>query len=114
MEGLFDFCSAIAAADLDGNGQKDTIGFTGYGLQALDAIANAYDALHLAARAIENAGSTDGKAVRDGFYAIREYDGLIKHYQQPFTPLKHDALGPDDYVFTHFVNDRIVPLTPEE
>jgi branched-chain amino acid transport system substrate-binding protein len=77
-------------------------------------IANAYDALHLAARAIENAGSTDGKAVRDGFYAIREYDGLIKHYQQPFTPLKHDALGPDDYVFTHFVNDRIVPLTPEE
>ena len=35
VEGLFDFCSAIAAADLDGNGQKDTIGFTGYGLQAL-------------------------------------------------------------------------------
>lgn len=44
VEGLFEFCSAIAAADLDQNGQKDTIGFTGYGLQALDAIANAYDA----------------------------------------------------------------------
>lgn len=75
-------------------------------------IANAYDALHLAALAIEKAGSTDGKAVRDGFYAIGEYDGLIKHYKQPFTVQKHDALGPDDYLFTHFVNDQIVPLKP--
>lgn len=75
-------------------------------------IANAYDALHLAALAIEKAGSTDGKAVRDGFYAISEYDGLIKHYKQPFTAQKHDALGPDDYLFTHFVNDQIVPLKP--
>ncbi|MCQ2996079.1 ABC transporter substrate-binding protein [Pseudomonas syringae] len=75
-------------------------------------IANAYDALHLAALAIEKAGNTDGKAVRDGFYAISEYDGLIKHYKQPFTVQKHDALGPDDYLFTHFVNDQIVPLTP--
>ena len=75
-------------------------------------IANAYDALHLAAQAIEKAGSTDGKAVRDGFYAISDYDGLIKHYKQPFTAQKHDALGPDDYLFTHFVNDQIVPLKP--
>ena len=75
-------------------------------------IANAYDALHLAALAIEKAGNTDGKAVRNGFYAISDYDGLIKHYKQPFTVQKHDALGPDDYLFTHFVNDQIVPLKP--
>jgi branched-chain amino acid transport system substrate-binding protein len=77
-------------------------------------IANAYDALHLAALAIDKAGNTDGKAVRDGFYAIGDYEGLIKHYQQPFSPAKHDALGPDDYLFTHFVNDQIVPLKPGE
>ena len=77
-------------------------------------IANAYDGLHLAALAMAKAGSTDGKAIRDGFYAISDYGGLIKHYQQPFTPAKHDALGPDDYLFTHFVNDQIVPLKPEE
>lgn len=75
-------------------------------------IANAYDALHLSALAIEKAGNTDGKAVRDGFYAITDYDGLIKHYTQPFTAQKHDALGPDDYVFTHFEGDQIVPLKP--
>ncbi len=77
-------------------------------------IANAYDGLHLAVEAIKKAGSTDGKAIRDGFYAISEYDGLIKDYKQPFTPTKHDALGPDDYLFTHFVNDQIVPLAPKE
>lgn len=77
-------------------------------------IANAYDALHLAAQAIEKAGTTQGPAVRDGFYAVTDYDGLIKHYKQPFSPSKHDALGPDDYIFTHFVNDQIVPLKPQE
>jgi branched-chain amino acid transport system substrate-binding protein len=75
-------------------------------------IANAYDALHLSALAIEKAGSTNGPAVRDGFYLIENYDGLIKQYKQPFTAQKHDALGPDDYLFTHFVNDQIVPLKP--
>jgi len=75
-------------------------------------IANAYDAMHLAAAAIEKAGDTQGSKVRDGFYAINSYQGLIKDYTQPFTPTKHDALGPDDYVFTHFVDGRIVPLAP--
>ncbi|MFJ2484763.1 ABC transporter substrate-binding protein [Pseudomonas sp. NPDC087639] len=75
-------------------------------------IANAYDALHLSALAIEKAGNTDGPAVRNGFYAIEGYDGLIKQYQQPFTAQKHDALGPDDYLFTHFVDGQIVPLKP--
>ena len=73
-------------------------------------IANAYDAMHLTAMAMNNAASLDGAAIRDGFYAIKEYDGLIKHYQQPFTPQQHDALGPKDYVFTHFVGEQILPV----
>ncbi|OWL85290.1 ABC transporter substrate-binding protein [Halopseudomonas aestusnigri] len=75
-------------------------------------IANAYDAMHLSALAIEKAGSTDGTAVRDGFYAIDNYAGLIKDYSTPFTPEQHDALGPQDYVFTHFVDGSIVPVKP--
>ena len=74
-------------------------------------IANAYDAMHLTALAIANAGSTDGPAIRDGFYAIKTYDGLIKNYRQPFTPDNQDALGPDDYIFSHFVDGQILPLT---
>lgn len=73
-------------------------------------IANAYDALHLTALAIANAGGTDGKKIRDGYYAIKEYDGLIKTFKSPFSPEQHDAIGPNDYVFTHFVDHQIVPI----
>src|SRR5690606_1047671 len=73
-------------------------------------IANAYDGMHLAALAIEKAGSTKGSDVRDGFYTIDHYDGLIKHYTKPFSADQHDALGPDDYLFTHFIYGQIVPL----
>lgn len=73
-------------------------------------IANAYDAMHLTALALENAGSTEGPAIRQGYYDIDSYNGLIKSYQSPFSPDQHDAVGPGDYVFTHFVDGRIVPL----
>lgn len=73
-------------------------------------IANAYDAMHLTALAIENAGSTEGPAIRQGYYDIDTYEGLIKTYQSPFSPEQHDAVGPEDYVFTHFVDGQIVPL----
>jgi len=74
-------------------------------------IANAYDAMHLTALAIEKAGSTDGTKIRNGFYAIDKYDGLIKNYAKPFTPTQHDALGANDYIFTYFDKDgQILPL----
>ena len=74
-------------------------------------IANAYDAMHLSALAIKNAGATDGPAIRKGFYAIREYDGLIKKYKAPFSPEQHDALSASDYLFTRFIDGAIVPIT---
>jgi branched-chain amino acid transport system substrate-binding protein len=74
-------------------------------------IANAYDAMHLTALAIKNAGSTKGPDIRKGFYAIKSYDGLIKTYENPFTPEVHDALGPDDYVFTRFIKGEIIPIS---
>lgn len=73
-------------------------------------IANAYDAMHLTALAIAKAGSTEGPAIREGFYAIDSYEGMIKTYETPFTPEQHDALGPDDYVFTRFIDGEIIPI----
>ena len=73
-------------------------------------IANAYDGMHLAALAIKNAGSIDGPAVRKGFYDIKSYDDLIKTYEMPFSPEKHDALGPEDLVFTQFIDGKIIPV----
>lgn len=73
-------------------------------------IANAYDAMHLLALGIENAGSTDGPAIRQGLYDIETYEGLIKTYENPFSPDNQDALGPEDYIFSNFVDGKILPL----
>jgi branched-chain amino acid transport system substrate-binding protein len=74
-------------------------------------IANAYDALHLTALAIAKAGSVEGPKVREAFYAIDSYDGLIKAYKRPFSPENQDALSEKDYLFTRFVEGEILPLT---
>lgn len=73
-------------------------------------IANAYDAMHLTALAIKNAGSLEGPAIRQGYYDIGTHEGLIKTYETPFTPDNQDALGPEDYVFTRFIDGEIIPI----
>jgi branched-chain amino acid transport system substrate-binding protein len=73
-------------------------------------VANAYDGLMLAAMAIQAAGSTDGDAVRQGFYKIDKYAGLIKNYSKPFTPQVHDAIASTDYVWAQFIDNRILPV----
>ena len=73
-------------------------------------VANAYDAMHLVALAIQKAGSTGGDAIREGFYKIDSYDGLIKKYVKPFSPQVHDAINENDYVWTHFVDNKILPV----
>ena len=73
-------------------------------------VANAYDAMHLAAIAIEKAGGTGGDAIRQGFYKIDRHEGLIKTYVKPFTPENHDALNENDYVWTRFIGDSILPV----
>jgi branched-chain amino acid transport system substrate-binding protein len=74
-------------------------------------IANSYDAMHLVALAIAKAGSTEGPKIREAFYAIDQYDGLIKKYVKPFSAENHDALSSSDYIFTYFNGDEILPLT---
>jgi branched-chain amino acid transport system substrate-binding protein len=73
-------------------------------------VANAYDGMMLTAMAIHNAGSTDGAKIRDGFYRIGRYDGLIKAYDKPFTPDNHDAVNENDYVWTQFIDNQILPV----
>ena len=73
-------------------------------------VANAYDAMMMTALAIKAAGSTDGPKVRDGFYKIGRYEGLIKTYDKPFTPQNHDAVNENDYVWTQFIDNQILPV----
>jgi branched-chain amino acid transport system substrate-binding protein len=73
-------------------------------------VANAYDAMMLVAQAIQIAGSTDGDAIREAFYKIDKYEGLIKTYVKPFSPTVHDAINENDYVWTQFIDGRILPV----
>ena len=72
--------------------------------------ANAYDAMYLMARGIDKAGSTDGDAIRKAMYEIGTHDGLIKTYDNPFSPGNHDALGPADYIMVHYQGNTITPV----
>jgi branched-chain amino acid transport system substrate-binding protein len=72
--------------------------------------ANAYDAMHLLAKAIAQAGTTDGDKVREALEGLQgKVDGLIKTYEKPFSADNHDALGPSDYIMVRYDGDKIVP-----
>src|SRR6266850_876293 len=73
-------------------------------------VANAYDGMMLTAMAIQSAGSTDGPKIREAFYQIGKYEGLIKTYNQPFTADNHDAVNENDYVWTQFIDNQILPV----
>jgi hypothetical protein len=57
-------------------------------------IPQACDAIYRQARAINRIGPNGRSAMRDAFEKIGSYQGLIKHYQPPFTRDLHEAPGP--------------------
>jgi branched-chain amino acid transport system substrate-binding protein len=73
-------------------------------------VANAYDTILMIASAIQKAGKIEPTAVRDGFLAIDRVDGLIKTYEKPFSQAKHDALTENDYIWTRFEDNHILPV----
>ena len=68
-------------------------------------LAQSYDLVHLLAKAVEKAGSSERPLIRDALEHIDHYEGVIKHYSRPFTPEQHDALLRDDYFISMF-NER--------
>ena len=77
-------------------------------LAAPVGLAHAYDLTHILARAIAHAGSTERPAVRAALEQVRNYEGLIKHYPQPFTPTRHEALSPKDVFMARYAPDGAI------
>ena len=73
--------------------------------------ANAYDAMNLMALALDTADSVEGPVLRESFYNLPTFEGLVKTYEQPFTPDNHDALNEDDYILVQWDGNQIVPIT---
>ena len=71
-------------------------------------LAHAYDLTHILARAIARAGSTERSAVRAALEQVRNYDGLIKRYPQPFTPARHEALSQGDEFMARYAPDGAI------
>ena len=72
--------------------------------------ANAYDALMLTTKAIDQAGSTEGTEIREALLNLPQHEGLIKTYNQPFSADNYDALNEDDYIMVRWDGNKIVPV----
>ena len=75
-------------------------------------LAHAYDLLHLVARAINRAASTDVAAVRTALESLPPYEGVIRRYAPAFTATRHEALGPDEPFMARYTPDgRLIRIT---
>ena len=77
-------------------------------LAAPVGLAHAYDLTHILARAIDLAGSTERPAVRAALEQVRDYEGLIKRYPQPFTPARHEALSQGEVFMARYALDGAI------
>jgi branched-chain amino acid transport system substrate-binding protein len=76
-------------------------------------VAHAYDLMHILARAIDLAGSTDRKAVRDALEKLREHRGLVKVYAPPFAPGRHEALSARELLIARYRADGVLVPTAD-
>ena len=76
-------------------------------------VAHAYDLMHILAKAIDLAGSTDRKAVRDALEKVRVHHGLVKTYAPPFTPSRHEALGARELLIARYRPDGVLVPTDD-
>lgn len=82
-------------------------------IRAPVGVAHAYDLMHILAKAIDIAGSTDRKAVRDALEKVRVHRGLVKTYAPPFTPTRHEALGPAELLIARYRADGVLVPTDD-
>ena len=66
--------------------------------------AHAYDTVHLLAKAVDSAKTTSPPKIRDALEKLPAFQGAVRHYAQPFTHQRHDALDKSQVLF--------VKLTP--
>lgn len=94
--------------------ERDVLKATGKSTSAaIDSqvgIAHAYDLTWMLARAIKQAGVLDRGRVRDEMEKLGPFEGVVKHYDRPFTEERHEALSKRDLFFSRYKPG--VGLTP--
>lgn len=75
-------------------------------------VANAYDAVHILAKAIEKAGDYDWQKVHDALYTV-EHEGVVADYKPAFDaadPERQDAILPAYYKLTEWQDGKLLPV----
>jgi branched-chain amino acid transport system substrate-binding protein len=76
-------------------------------------LAAAYDLVHLLARAVDRAGTTDRRAIRSALEELGPYDGAVKRFERPFGPRSHEALTPRDLYLARYDRAGLLVRIPE-
>jgi branched-chain amino acid transport system substrate-binding protein len=63
---------------------------------------------HILAKAIQQAGKAERAAIRDALEEVPSHDGLVKRYAPPFTPERHEALGPNELLMARYREDGVI------
>ena len=85
-----------------------------YGIKRIEdiesplGVAHAYYMTHILAKEIDIAGTTDRAAIRDALEQVPSHDGLVKRYAPPFTPTRHEALGPEQLLMARYREDGVI------
>jgi branched-chain amino acid transport system substrate-binding protein len=77
--------------------------------------AQGYDSILLLAAAIKQAGSTDGRKIREALENLQEkVDGVVTVYDRPFTATDHEAISGNIPVFGLVKDGKVVPAHDED
>jgi branched-chain amino acid transport system substrate-binding protein len=77
--------------------------------------AQGYDSVYLLTAAIKQAGSTDGRKIREALENLNEkIEGVVTVYDHPFTKDDHEAITSNIPVMGVIKDGRVVPAHPED
>ncbi len=71
-------------------------------------VAQAYDAVHLLALAVKQAGSLNRIKIKKALEHLPPYQGVVKNYSPAFSIENHDALDENDYYMAKFNSDGLI------
>jgi branched-chain amino acid transport system substrate-binding protein len=77
--------------------------------------AQGYDSVYLLAAAIKQAGSTDGRKIREALENLNEkIEGVVTIYDHPYSATDHEAISGNIPVMGLVKGGRVVPAHPED
>ena len=77
--------------------------------------AQGYDSVYLLAAAIKQAGSTDGRKIREALENLNDkIDGVVTVYDKPFSAADHEAITSNIPVMGLVKGGRVQPAHPED